>query len=88
MRAGSSLEEVYYGLREGCHMNIMDGEKRWIRMSHSGAEYEPADYFPQWRPESNHGKCEWKLCYPIEEFIPRCPLEPYSDTDSDSDIPI
>ena len=67
MRAGTTLEEVYWGLREG---RWLYGEpNEWEIESDSGEEYDTTDYFPIWKGGHEEGP-EWVLAYPILPFIP------------------
>lgn len=81
LRAGSSLEEVYNGLREAKH--FIQGENKWMVMPHSGIEYDYPCYFPQWGSNGNRRERQWRLYDPIEEFVPRSLIEDDSDTDEE-----
>ena len=73
MRAGTTLEEVYWGLREG---RWLYGEpNEWAIEPVNGEEYDRIDYFPMWMSEGPN----WVLDWPILPFIPH---SKFSNTDN------
>ena len=71
LNMGTTLEELYWGLRERkwCYQN--PPEKRCVVEPDNGEEYDQSDYFPMW-------KCEWDedsgksnvVVFPLQAFIP------------------
>lgn len=68
LRAGSTLEDVYYGLDQSKWLGIA-GE-RWLSEADNGEEYETSYYFPEWKSLTAEGKSGWGLAYPLQDFIP------------------
>ena len=70
-RAGSTLEEVYSGLR-GRKWSCFDviKEERWFSEPDNGEEYDVGHYFPEWKSLSLEGGHGWGLTYPLWDFTP------------------
>jgi hypothetical protein len=66
MRAGTTLEEVYWGLRE--EKWIYGEPNQWEIESDNGEDYNLMDYFPIWKTGYKEDQ-EWDLAYPIMPFI-------------------
>jgi hypothetical protein len=68
MRAGTTLEEVYWGLREDKWR--FEKQDRWHMESDNGEEYDVTDYFPIWCSRYRDGQMSSTLAFPIVPFIP------------------
>jgi hypothetical protein len=76
-RAGNTLKEVYYGIRQRKWTGENETGEMWFLEPDNGEEYDAYDYFPFWRGGVD-GRTE-VLAYPLLPFIPR-----WVDSDDDS----
>ena len=70
-RAGSTLEEVYWGLREWKWVYQNPPEERWEMESDCGEEYDQTDYFPMWE---NKRDSDGRMSYYSKRITDRMPL--------------
>lgn len=81
-RAGNTLEEVYWGLRQRRWVDKDsrrwcgedDSHEMWDIEADNGEEYDQYDYFPVWRGEEEDGRRTHVLSYPLLPFIPHVPV--------------
>lgn len=73
-RAGSSLSDVYWGLRQQKWLYENEQEDMWFSEPDNGQEYDRAHYFPDWRGEvGEDGQRRFVLVDPLRPFIPHSP---------------
>ena len=70
LNAGTTLEEVYWGLRDRKWCYQTPAEERWVVEPDNGEEYNTDDYFPMWTHEWHEGQWSDVLATPLQPFIP------------------
>ena len=68
-RAGTTVEEVYWGFRNGAWLFYgPPPQHRWVEMADNGEEYDSWEYFPLWGggvDEDGTNKVD-----PLRSFVP------------------
>ena len=73
LNAGTTLEQVYWGLREQKWRYQNPPKRRWIVEPDNGEEYDMDDYFPIWKYEWHEdGRMSNVLAFPLQHFVPHC----------------
>lgn len=70
-RAGTTVEEVYWGMKKGGWLPSNNPENYWVEMADTGEEYDFWDYFPLWDEDvKEDGTSTFRLVFPLRPFVP------------------
>jgi hypothetical protein len=86
LKAGNTLEQVYWGLRQRRWIGLDDSEEMWVMELDNGEEYDHYDYFPVWKGGvDENGRKSHVLSYPLLPFVPHVSMDFGEDSGCNSE---